>query len=157
MNNMNKPLTVIQNAVPESLALTARNYFMDADYDKIVQERRGYYNREFKDGIPFIPDIDEVYRSEFYRSHYLESNSTIREAYYSYIKPLVEDVTGKLIVDADLRCYKMNEGGHFRMHRDAYISDTGFVWYLSQNWKWDWGGILIAVDEDGRAEATIPQ
>lgn len=154
---MYKPLKVIQKALPEALALTARTEFENADYDKITQERKGYYGREFTDDIPFVPENDEVYRSEFYRSNYLESNGAIRESYYSYIKPLVEYTIGKQILEADLRCYKMSEGGHFRIHRDAYISDTGFIWHLSKNWKWDWGGVLMSIDEHGQAEATIPQ
>ena len=154
---MYNPLKVIQKALPEALALAARSEFEQADYDRIIQERRGYYGREFTDDIPFVPTIDEVYRSEFYRSNYLEGNGVIRESYYSFIKPLVESTTGKQMIDADLRCYKMEAGGHFRIHRDAYISDTGFIWYLSKDWKWDWGGILMSIDEQGKAEATIPQ
>lgn len=150
------PLKIIPNALPNSVAFSARTEFKNADYDKIIQERKGYYGRDFKDNIPFVPGENEVYRSEFYRSNYLESNSTIREAYYSYIKPLVENAIDKPVLDADLRCYKMETGGHFRVHRDAYISDTGFIWYLSKDWKWDWGGALMSIDDDGRVEATIP-
>jgi len=152
-----KPLKIIQSALPESYALQARTEFEQADYDRITQERKGYYGREFTDQMPFVPGTDEIYRSEFHRSNYLESNAVIRECYYSYIKPLVEEATGKLVHDADLRCYKMIEGGHFRVHKDAYISDTGFIWYLTKNWKWDWGGILMSIDNQGVAEATIPQ
>lgn len=154
---MLQPLRVIQDAVPLDIAMSARNEFKNADYDRITQERRGYYGREFTDDIPFVPDQGEVYRSEFHRSNYLESNAVIRECYYSYIKPLVEETTGKQVADADLRCYKMIEGGHFRIHRDAYISDVGFIWYLTRNWKWDWGGILMSIGEDGKADPTIPQ
>lgn len=152
-----KPLKVIQSALPDSHALRARAEFERADYDRITQERRGYYGREFTDQLPFAPGNDEVYYSEFHRSNYLESNAVIRECYYSYIKPLIENIINKQILDADLRCYKMIEGGHFRVHKDAYISDTGFIWYLTKDWKWDWGGILMSIDKEGTAEATIPQ
>lgn len=154
---MIQPLKVIQNALPTDVAMSARQEFKQADYDRITQERNGYYGREFMDDIPFVPDAGEVYRSEFHRSNFLENNAVIRECYYSYIKPLVEETTGKLVADADLRCYKMIEGGHFRVHRDAYISDVGFIWYLTRNWKWDWGGVLMNIHENGVAEATIPQ
>jgi Rps23 Pro-64 3,4-dihydroxylase Tpa1-like proline 4-hydroxylase len=154
---MLQPLKVIQDAVPEELALSVRDEFEQADYDRITQERRGYYGREFLDQIPFVPEQGEVYRSEFHRSNYLEGNAVVRECYYSYIKPLIEETTGKLIEDADLRCYKMIEGGHFRIHRDTYISDTGFIWYLTKNWKWDWGGVLMSINGEGQADATIPQ
>jgi len=52
---MLQPLKVIQDALPKELAISAREEFKQADYDRITQERRGYYGREFLDQIPFVP------------------------------------------------------------------------------------------------------
>jgi Rps23 Pro-64 3,4-dihydroxylase Tpa1-like proline 4-hydroxylase len=152
-----KPIEVILNAVPEEHALLARQEFLDADYDKISQERKGFYSRGFDDHPPCMPSTDEVYYSEFYRSNFLENNTIIRECFYSYIKPLIEEKTNKKIVGVDLRCYKMTEGCHFRVHKDTYKADVGFIWYLSKEWKWDWGGLLLTVKPDQTAEVTIPK
>jgi len=151
------PVEVIFDAVPEEYALLARREFLNADYDKISQQRRGYYSRDFHEQSQFIPGHDEIYYSEFYRSNFLEGNPVIKECYTSYIKPLVEAHSGKQVKDADLRCYKMTEGGHFRVHKDTYKSDLGFVWYLSQEWKWDWGGLLLTINNNQTAEVTIPR
>jgi Rps23 Pro-64 3,4-dihydroxylase Tpa1-like proline 4-hydroxylase len=142
--------------LPETQALLARQEFLNADYDRIQQERRGYYSRDFAEERPGIPGADEKYYSEFYRSNYLEGNAVIRDSFHSYIKPIIETHTNKQIIDAELKCYVMKEGGHFRIHKDAYRSDIGFIWYLSQNWKWDWGGLLLAVNDDDTATVTMP-
>jgi hypothetical protein len=150
-------MNVILNAVPEEYALSARREFLNADYDKIIQERKGFYTRGFADNVPFIPSADEVYYSEFHRSNFLENNSVIRECFYSYLQPIIEEQTNKKIISVDLRCYKMIEGGHFRVHKDAYQADVGFIWYLSKDWKWDWGGLLLTINEDHTASVTIPK
>jgi Rps23 Pro-64 3,4-dihydroxylase Tpa1-like proline 4-hydroxylase len=152
-----QPLKVIQDAIPCELAYQVKTEFETADYDKIVQERKGQFAREFPEPVTNIPGTDEVYYSEFYRSRYLENSPIILETFNSHLKPIIETATGKVVVDADLRCYKMTEGGHFRIHRDSNRSDIGFILYLSENWKWDWGGLLLVVQDDSTATVTIPK
>ena len=36
----------------------------------------------------------------------------------------------------------MTAGDHLRIHRDLYAGEFGFTYYLTKNWKWDWGGIV---------------
>ena len=59
--------------------------------------------------------------------------------------------------NTELRCYKMTEGDHFRIHRDDYRARLGFIWYLSACWKWDWGGLLLTIFPDGSASVEIPE
>lgn len=152
-----KPVEVIFDAIPNEYALLARQEFINAEYDKISQERKNYYSRDFYEKSQFIPDHNEIYYSEFHRSKFLEENLIIKECYTSYIKPLVELRSGKKVINDDIRCYKMERGGHFRVHKDTYKSDIGFVWYLSKEWKWDWGGLLLTITSDQNAEVTIPR
>lgn len=148
----------LMNVVPEELALSARQAFIDADYDTIIQERKGYYAREFNSVNPRFPGNDEVYTSIFCRAGYLEGSAIINQCYTDYIKPAIEQHIQREVESVDLRCYKMTAGGHFRIHQDSYIADTGFVWYLSKDWKWDWGGLLLTVDPNTlSADVEIPE
>jgi hypothetical protein len=150
-------LKVIQNAIPKDIAYQVRAEFETADYDKIIQERTRQFAREFPEPLPNMPGADEIYYSECYRSKYLENSPLVLETFDQHLKPIIEAETNKVIIDADLRCYKMTEGGHFRIHRDSNRSDIGFILYLSENWKWDWGGLLLVVQDDDTATVTIPK
>ena len=49
----------------------------------------------------------------------------------------------------------MLPGDHLRLHTDDYAGHTGYVWHLSKGWKWDWGGLMIAVEGE-KGTATLP-
>jgi len=150
-------IKTIQNAVPDDVANNIRNEFLTTEYDKIIQERKYQFAKAFPNAQDTIPSIDEVYHSEFYRSNFLDRSETIKNCFEEYIKPAIEQAMGKPVTGSDIRCYKMTEGGHFRLHKDAYTADIGFIWYLSKNWKWDWGGLLVMVNEDETATVAIPK
>jgi Rps23 Pro-64 3,4-dihydroxylase Tpa1-like proline 4-hydroxylase len=152
-----KPIEIIPDAVPLDQALLIRQEFLDADYDKISQERKGFYTRGFENLTPCMPSTSEIYYSEFHRSNFLENSTAITECFHTYIKPIIESRTCKTIEHVDLRCYKMTAGNHFRIHKDTYKADIGFIWYLSKEWKWDWGGLLLTINEDQTASVTIPK
>lgn len=147
----------ISQAVPEIHANAARQMFLDAEYDLVTQQKKDQFAIEFPKYIPNIPTIDEIYYAKFYRSISLENNDVIKEIFQNYIQPQIEIYLKKSIKSLELRCYKMIEGCHFRMHKDSYKSDIGFIWYLSKDWKWDWGGLLLAVNEDNSASVALPE
>jgi len=148
---------VLKNALPLHLAHEIRDAFLNTDYDRITQERKNFYAREFSDAGKMFPAHDEVYTAEFYRSRYLETSSLITNCYTDYIKPIIETNLRLSLNSYDLRVYKMLEGGHFRIHKDDYVAQYGFIWYLSREWCWDWGGLLIDIGEQGEASVTIPE
>jgi Rps23 Pro-64 3,4-dihydroxylase Tpa1-like proline 4-hydroxylase len=147
----------IFGVVPTEVAYEVREAFLSADYDTVMQERKTYYQRDFNVVSSTLPENNEVYLSNFKRSGFLENSNLIKDCVNSYIIPAIEKEVSKKIVHKELRCYYMNEGGHFRIHKDDYISDWGFVWYLNSNWKWDWGGLLLSVHEDQTASVSLPQ
>jgi Rps23 Pro-64 3,4-dihydroxylase Tpa1-like proline 4-hydroxylase len=147
----------IFGAVPNEVAYEVRKSFLSADYDTVMQQRTTYYQRDFKEALTTMPDHDEVYLSNFKRAGFLENSKLINDCVNSYIIPTVEKEISKKVVHTELRCYLMSESGHFRIHKDDYISDCGFVWYLNCKWKWDWGGLLLTVNEDQTASVSIPQ
>jgi Rps23 Pro-64 3,4-dihydroxylase Tpa1-like proline 4-hydroxylase len=147
----------LQDLVPQDLALQVVELYQQADYDSIFQERKTYYQRQFNGIGGGFPDADEVYLSHFCRSKFLESSYEINHCFDSYIRPALEQIIGLPLTRVDLRCYKMTKGSHFRIHKDDYQSNYGFIWYLNRQWKWDWGGLLLTVNDDHTATVTIPE
>lgn len=145
------------NAIDVEKALEVRQAFINADYDSICQERKTTYTRDFNECHPTIPNNDESYTSNFCRANYLEKTQLIKDSYLEHIAPLIEKTINIKICSYDLRCYKMIEGGHFRIHKDEYVADYGFIWYLSRCWKWDWGGLLLSIKDDYTAAVAIPE
>lgn len=155
--NMRKPLMLeIKNVLPIDIIQTMRQAFLDADYDLIVQERKGHFKRNFSLPQKHIPDHNEIYTSKFFKSRYLETSDYIRSLYLEYLQPIIEHRLGLKVREFDLRCYKMTSGGHFRIHKDDYTADIGFILYLNLDWKWDWGGLLLTI-QDNQASVNIPE
>jgi len=147
----------LNNVVPNEIALKIRQAFIDADYDEVIQKRRKKYTLEKDEKFQATPDPQEVFSAHYHRSRYLENSALIKKVYEEYILPVIIQRTNCVFLHHDLRCYKMTSGGHFRIHKDDYQSSFGFIWYLSKDWKWDWGGLLITVNEGLSANVYIPQ
>lgn len=147
----------IRNALPVDVARLVRQAFVGANYDKIIQERRGHFQRNFNESKSSLPDNDELYTAYFHKSNFLENSDIVNNSYRLYIKPLIEEYVDKQLESVSFRCYRMIQGGHFRMHIDDYTADYGFIWYLSEKWKWDWGGLLLTVNEDQSASVAMPE
>lgn len=145
------------NALPEHVALDIRNRFLTGSFDRIYQDRESQFKRQFNEKSKTLPDNDEVYTSFFCNSgKFLTSSAEINDVCNNMIKPLVEAYAGKSLTINEKKCYKMTAGGHFRLHIDEFLGDYSFIWYLSKNWKWDWGGLLLTVIDDNNANVTIP-
>jgi Rps23 Pro-64 3,4-dihydroxylase Tpa1-like proline 4-hydroxylase len=149
--------TVLSNAVDADQAEKARAAFLEADYDLIKQLRRGHFKRMFPSNESCLPSHEEIYSSEFYRSGYLEKTPLISKIFQDSILPLLKKFSSCELSKFDLRAYKMSEGGHFRLHLDDYTAEIGFIWYLSKEWKWDWGGLLLAIDQEKHARVFLPE
>jgi len=149
--------TVVSNAVDIEQAEKARKAFLEADYDLIKQVRRGHFQRMFPNEVASVPSYEEIYTAEFYRSSYLEKTDLIGEIFRNFILPKVQKFSTRELSKFDLRAYKMTEGGHFRIHLDDYTAEVGFIWYLSKEWRWDWGGLLLAIDQNKQAKVFLPE
>ena len=149
--------TVVSNSVDIEQAEKARKAFLEADYDLIKQVRRGHFQRMFPNEVAPVPSHEETYTAEFHRSSYLEKTDLIGEIFRNYILPKVQKFSAHELSKFDLRAYKLTEGGHFRIHLDDYTAEVGFIWYLSKEWKWDWGGLLLAIDQNKQAKVFLPE
>jgi Rps23 Pro-64 3,4-dihydroxylase Tpa1-like proline 4-hydroxylase len=146
-----------KNAISIEKAYEARDLFLNVDYDLIQQTRRNKFSYEKDSRFDGMPSEDEIFTAKFYRSGFLEKSKAIHAIYHSLIKPLIESTLKKEFSQHDIRCYKMEKGSHFRIHKDDYQSTYGFVWYLNVDWKWDWGGLLLVLKEGLNAEVFIPE
>jgi Rps23 Pro-64 3,4-dihydroxylase Tpa1-like proline 4-hydroxylase len=152
-----KGVVVIPDAAPLEIAEMVRAAYIDADYDRVKQERRNYYGRVFSSCSISVPTPEEIYTSEFCRSRYLETSAIVRDAFEISFREVLEKLCQTKINKIDLRAYKMDPGGHFRAHIDDYAGRIGFIWYLSKGWKWDWGGLLLSVDYTDEATVYLPR
>ncbi len=143
---------IIRDALPERLAEYARTLFLERSFDWAPFGDPAHYARTFPDGGFGIPSHDELYTTDFHR---LPSCPEMQHLVAEEIVPLIRRTTGRLTVDASIYFYKLHAGGHLRLHKDDYAGHTGFVWHLSKGWKWDWGGLMIAVDGE-TASVTLP-
>jgi len=145
------------NALPENIALKLRDKFLTSNFDRVYQERDSQFSRQLNEKFKTLPNNDEVYTSFFCNSsNYLLSSEEIKDAVHNRIKPLVEQYAGRSLEVTVYKCYKMIKGGHFRLHIDEFLGDYSFILYLSKDWKWDWGGLLLTVQDEHNAKVTIP-
>lgn len=148
------------NVAPDEVVQAVVNAYKTASWDTVHQERREYYAREFPNSSLGVPSPQETYTANFCRSGFLENSEIILEAVREHIMPVIRrTILDPRIKDAavELRAYKLESGGHFRLHKDDYRAAAGFIWYLSNTWEWDWGGLLLVIDEANIGKAYLPE
>ena len=149
-------MVVIEDALPVQVAEEARRQFETADYELIDQVRERHYEHVFSTESPYLPKPGEHYLARFRRARALETGAFLPRFYATHIKPLLESVSGSDCGKVDLRAYKMIEGDHQRIHIDEYAGPVGLIYYMSKEWKWDWGGLLMTARGDEMV-ASLPK
>ena len=118
---------------------------MRAPWGRCDQSKPEYYRE-----TTVYPDMDdETYSAGFWITEFLDVD--INEIFYKHLLPEMGGIIPKGQVY--LHGYKLTAGDHYRLHVDDR-GDTGFIWYLSKNWKPDWGGLLLETDT---MKVTVPQ
>jgi Rps23 Pro-64 3,4-dihydroxylase Tpa1-like proline 4-hydroxylase len=145
----------IAGVFPAETAERVRAAFLSAEYRRRDQRVSGNYSGLHRFTDPTLPSGAETYTARFSRSKSLERDPGLLEACERHVRPQLERLAGRLGA-LDLRCHRMDAGDHFRAHVDQAEGDVGFTVYLCKHWRWDWGGLLIAV-EDGEARAFLPR
>ena len=148
--------SLVPDAVVEIEAEKVREQFLQADYDLIRQTRGGHFERMFPNSSPPLPAKDEIYTAEFERSNFLERSELIANTFKERLLPKLQSYSSRELTKFDLRAYRMNPGGHFRLHLDDYTAEVGFIWYLSKHWRLDWGGLLLTLNRSGNARVFLP-
>jgi len=157
--------------VPNDLAKDVRDLILSRPpLKKYQQDDANFYERVVLENNlthDWFPDIDEHYTAEWLSFDDLKEEPLIKRAIFEYILP-----TFKKTFNYTDECYEsefglsnlvltftvMQSNGHYRIHKDdEHGFKFGFIWYLSENWKWDWGGILFTIDETGSAKVKLPK
>ena len=149
----------IRNALSAADAEEMRNIFDSAGWTHMPHNESHYYSRTYKDPGVGIPDASEVYTTDFYRSSEVAHNKQILPILSRLIDVVDANLTGAKVIrnGVDILPYRLRVGGHLRLHNDEYAADLGFIWYLSREWKWDWGGLLVEAHEDGTGSVELPE
>jgi len=161
--------------VPEHLARQAREIFLNWENPEDQRQRdpdfyRRFNERSIKDifGTEDMPDKTWFPNDEDYTAYWEELKQDfnnvelwryppVAEALENYILPKLTKITGlKKDKDYIYSLTRMPPGGHYRLHKDDWAAKFGFIWYLNTDWKWDWGGLLLTVNDDGSATVKRP-
>lgn len=132
--------------IPVEIAEKARLMFQQADWDRVEQSDMDYYTKK-----TVYPGMEEeIYSSNFWWAQALDVDPELQEIFYTHVLPAIGTMPTQGVY---MHCYKLMAGDHYRLHVDDR-ADTGFIWYLSKNWKPDWGGLLVETNE---MKVTVPE
>jgi Rps23 Pro-64 3,4-dihydroxylase Tpa1-like proline 4-hydroxylase len=147
---LEKGYHIIDNFLPLDVANETHNIFdSTSEWDTINQIRENHFSHVFKTNSPYLPKEDEVYTAKFKRSEDLEKTEYIQNLFSEYFIPLIKKVSPFEVNEFDIRCYKLDPSNHYRTHIDDYDGKINVIYYVNNDWKWDWGGILnIMSDTD---------
>ncbi len=154
-----KGYAVVSDAVPIDLAQRCRQLYLNAPFERQDQVRPEHYSHVFATEDQRLPREDEPYLAKFYRSIDAEKSDIIHELVDGHLKTLVEQISG-IVCDKgfDGRAIKLERGDYIRFHVDNYHAAVGFIFYMSERWEWDWGGILqVAADPSSDVSGLMPR
>jgi Rps23 Pro-64 3,4-dihydroxylase Tpa1-like proline 4-hydroxylase len=154
------------DVIPIALTEEVRQMFLEKPALKSeTQCQADFYDNQSlnREIFNWLPSKDESYTAAWDSYADCKEHPAVKAAIFNHILPKFEEFTGvKHETYADhtlnlrLSLTKMPPGGHYRIHNDEYACRYGFIWYLNNDWKWDWGGLLLTVNEDGSANVIRP-
>jgi hypothetical protein len=151
---------IVDDFLPVDIAHQLEYIFTEHENWELIDQYRdkkygsGKYGH-CKTGSPFFPAEDEVYTAKFWRNEELESNENIEIIFENHFIEVFNKLSESELTKFDIRCYKMDEGCHYRQHMDDWVGDIGCMYYFHKRWVWDWGGITYLGLEDD-SDSVIP-
>ena len=152
-NYKNNGFVIVDDFLPEEIANKLEVMYSDDnnEWEYLDQVRdqaysTGKYGKSFTKS-PYFPREEETYTAKFWRSNKLESET--ENIFGEYFVPALKSISQLELSKFDRRCFKLDEGCHYRTHIDEWLGRMSCSYYINKDWIWDWGGILhICSGED---------
>ena len=151
INNINNwpGLKTKQNIFPTEVLNLIKLQILKAKFKKIYQEKNGHYSHVFKSISERVTKESETYISNYYQA---SDSITI-----NFLKEKIAPIIGKEVIKLNPKIkkimipqlMKLTPGSFLRMHIDNYAGEAGYTIFINDGWKWDYGGILNFVNEEG--------
>ena len=147
---------IIDDFLPLDVAHQLESMFTEHEnWELLDQVREKHYGEFLKTDLEHFPDENEVYTAKFWRNEKLESNKYIEIIFENHFIDMFNKLSESELTKFDIRCYKMDNGCHYRQHMDDWVGDIGCMYYFHKRWVWDWGGIThLGLDDD--SDSVVP-
>ena len=147
---------IIDDFLPLDVAHQLEYMFTEHEnWELLDQVREKHYGEFLKTDLEHFPDENEVYTAKFWRNEELESNENVEIIFENHFIDMFNKLSESELTKFDIRCYKMDNGCHYRQHMDDWVGDIGCMYYFHKRWVWDWGGITYLGLEDD-SDSVIP-
>ena len=157
-NYKNNGFVIVDDFLPEKIANKLEVMYSDDnnEWEYLDQVRdqaysTGKYGKSFTKS-PYFPRKEETYTAKFWRSNKLESET--ENIFGEYFVPALKSISQLELSKFDRRCYKLDEGCHYRTHIDDWLGGMSCTYYINKDWVWDWGGILHVGPDDNSDQLT---
>jgi len=157
-NYKNNGFVIVDDFLPEELANKLEvMYSADNNEWECINQAKDQTYSTGKSGrnftkSPYFPGKEETYTAKFWRSNKLESET--ENIFGEYFVPALKSISQLELSKFVRRCFKLDEGGHWRTHTDDWYGGTSSIYYINKNWVWDWGGILHWGADDNTDQLT---
>lgn len=154
-----KNLVLIKNFFPISICSRLHNIIKKEKKWKLIRQiRPNHYKHVFKSSSRIMPNKNEVYQANFYKSLNLSENIFIKKSLEKYLPPILKKLKIKY-KNINFRCHKFKTNNLMRSHFDHYAGTHSININLNKEWKADWGGLLCVLNGKNfeNIETLIPE
>lgn len=142
---------ILDDFLEEEHYLKLLNKFKnEKKWERVDQVRNNYYQkgRPFEMNSKYFPEHDEKYYLQGWRAKELELNMNWRIEYQKLFLSKISQLFKKEIINDTTYILKYMKNDFSRIHVDDLHGDVdrvdiGILYYLCDQWIWDWGGILL--------------
>ena len=141
---------IIDNFLDEDESKTLLQTFKDINKWDRVDQIRSHYQKggPFEMKSPFFPKHDEEYYLKGWRAKDFESKKAWEKYFRENFLSKISEIFTKKIDRDTTYILKYSKNDFSRIHVDDLRGDVdrvdiSILYYLCDEWVWDWGGILM--------------
>jgi Rps23 Pro-64 3,4-dihydroxylase Tpa1-like proline 4-hydroxylase len=139
-----KTIITINNFLKNNYLDNLKNNLSKLKFKKVSQVRDKHFSHVFKYKDPKWPSVNEKWISSFSVAKKSKlKDKLLDDIFYNQIvKTIKKKSKNKIKYFLYPNIYKISSGDFFRCHYDQFAGSVGYTLFISDNWKWDYGGIL---------------